>query len=44
MDKGKIKERGTHDELLKQNGIYRKIYDLQINAGMTPEEEMAYEA
>ena len=30
MDKGKIKERGTHDELLKQNGIYRKIYDLQM--------------
>lgn len=30
MDKGKIKERGTHQELLEQDGIYRKLYDLQL--------------
>ncbi len=44
MDKGRISQMGTHDELIAQDGIYRKIYDLQINAGMTPEEEVAYEA
>ncbi len=32
MDRGKITERGTHEELLKADGIYRKIYDLQTNA------------
>ena len=29
MDKGTIMERGTHQELLEQNGIYRNLYDLQ---------------
>ncbi len=29
MDNGKIIERGTHDELIQQDGIYKKIYDLQ---------------
>ena len=26
---GKIQEQGTHDELIKQNGYYREVYDLQ---------------
>lgn len=30
MEKGKILESGTHEELLEQNGLYRKIYDLQM--------------
>jgi len=30
MDGGRIVERGTHDELLAQNGLYRKLYDLQF--------------
>jgi ATP-binding cassette subfamily B protein len=30
MDGGKIIERGTHEELLKNKGFYRKIYDLQM--------------
>ncbi len=30
MDKGRITESGTHDELLKNQGIYRQIYDLQM--------------
>jgi ATP-binding cassette subfamily B protein len=34
LDKGRIREQGTHDELLSQNGLYRKIYDLQT-AGLT---------
>lgn len=31
MHKGKIRERGTHQELLSQNGIYKKLYELQIH-------------
>jgi ATP-binding cassette subfamily B protein len=30
MEKGKILESGTHEELLQQKGLYRKIYDLQM--------------
>lgn len=29
MHKGRIRERGTHDELLSQGGIYYKLYQLQ---------------
>lgn len=31
MHKGHICERGTHRELLEQDGIYRKLYELQIS-------------
>ncbi len=34
MDHGCIIEQGTHDELMKHNGAYRKLHDLQYN---TPE-------
>ena len=30
VDRGQIVEIGTHDELLKLDGIYRKLYDLQF--------------
>jgi ATP-binding cassette subfamily B protein len=30
LDDGEIVERGTHDELLKHDGLYRQIYDLQL--------------
>ena len=30
LDDGEIVERGTHDGLLEQNGLYRSIYDLQL--------------
>ena len=30
MDKGRIVEQGNHQELLAQNGVYRKLYDLQL--------------
>lgn len=30
MHKGRIRERGTHQELLEQDGIYRKLYQLQL--------------
>ena len=29
LDHGQIIESGTHQELLTQNGIYRKLYELQ---------------
>ena len=31
MDKGKVAEQGSHEELLARGGIYRRIYDLQMN-------------
>jgi subfamily B ATP-binding cassette protein MsbA len=34
LDKGRIAEIGSHAKLYKENGIYRKLYDLQF-----PEEE-----
>ncbi len=30
LDHGRIVERGTHDELLANHGLYREIYDLQL--------------
>ena len=32
LDKGKIVERGTHVQLLKDSKIYRQIYELQLRA------------
>ena len=29
MHRGEIRERGTHQELLKKGGLYRKLYELQ---------------
>ena len=30
LDKGKVAESGTHDELLAKGGIYKRIYDIQM--------------
>ncbi len=30
MHKGKIQEAGTHQELLRQEGLYKKLYELQL--------------
>lgn len=35
MHKGKIREQGTHQELLSQGGIYKKLYELQISQDIT---------
>ena len=29
LEKGQVKERGSHQELMKNQGIYRQIYDIQ---------------
>jgi ABC-type transport system involved in cytochrome bd biosynthesis fused ATPase/permease subunit len=31
MDGGRIKETGTHAELLEKSGYYRRLYDHQFN-------------
>ena len=31
LDKGKLMEQGTHKELLKQNGIYKNLYEIQFD-------------
>jgi len=35
LDKGRIVEQGTHDELLKQGGKYKYLYDLQFRNAST---------
>ena len=40
LKEGQIVEQGTHDGLLAQGGIYREIYDLQLQ----PQEEMLLDA
>ncbi|WP_275983420.1 ABC transporter ATP-binding protein [Paenibacillus hamazuiensis] len=37
MDRGRIAERGSHEELLKLGGLYRDLYEKQLKA-MRPEE------
>ena len=37
LDKGRIRESGTHEELFAKNGLYRRIFDLQ-SAGAELEE------
>jgi ATP-binding cassette subfamily B protein len=33
MHQGQIKESGSHQELLQKNGLYKKLYDLQLVEG-----------
>jgi ABC-type multidrug transport system fused ATPase/permease subunit len=32
LDKGRLAEHGTHDELMAGNGIYRELFDIQAKA------------
>jgi ATP-binding cassette subfamily B protein len=41
LDKGRIVQRGTHDELIAQPGAYRRIYDIQTRIETELEQEIA---
>jgi ABC-type transport system involved in cytochrome bd biosynthesis fused ATPase/permease subunit len=41
MDSGRIKEIGTHAELLAKSGYYRRLYDHQFNRVQTETEAEA---
>lgn len=40
MDKGRIIQRGTHDALLKEGGLYKEIHDLQLVGQVRFSDEM----
>lgn len=42
LDKGRIVQRGTHEELIVQEGMYRSIYELQARIEEEVEKEVAY--
>jgi ATP-binding cassette subfamily B protein len=39
LDQGQIIERGTHEQLLTQDGLYREIYELQLRSQEVPDVE-----
>lgn len=41
LDGGRIVQRGTHDELMAQEGIYRQVYDMQARIEDELEKEIA---
>jgi ATP-binding cassette, subfamily B, bacterial len=41
MDKGRIIQKGQHEELLTQDGIYRQIFNIQTKINMELEDEIA---
>jgi ATP-binding cassette subfamily B protein len=42
LDKGRIVQQGTHEQLIQQEGIYRRIYELQARIERQVEQEVAY--
>ena len=41
LDQGRIVQRGRHQELMEQDGIYRRIYDMQARIEVELEQELA---
>jgi ATP-binding cassette subfamily B protein len=44
LDKGRIVQRGTHHELIEEDGIYRKVYNLQARIEVELERDLAESA
>lgn len=42
LDKGRIVQRGAHDELVRQEGIYRQIHQMQTQFEVELEKELAH--
>jgi ATP-binding cassette subfamily B protein len=38
VDRGRIVERGTHDELLARGGLYARLYQQQFRGGLVQAE------
>jgi ATP-binding cassette subfamily B protein len=41
LDKGRIVQQGTHDELLSQDGMYRQIFEIQTRIDEELDQEIA---
>jgi ATP-binding cassette subfamily B protein len=41
FDKGRIVQKGTHQELMNQPGMYRNIFDIQTRIEVELEKEIA---
>lgn len=42
LDHGQVAERGSHRELIRKKGIYRKIYEIQMNGDDRKQMEEAH--
>jgi ATP-binding cassette subfamily B protein len=40
MDHGRIVQRGRHEELIREDGIYKKIYEIQSQVELDLEKEL----
>ena len=38
LDRGRIVEQGTHDELVERNGLYAQLYEQQFRGGLVEAE------
>jgi ATP-binding cassette subfamily B protein len=42
LDKGRIVQQGTHEELIQQDGMYKSIYNIQARIEQEVEQEVTY--
>lgn len=41
FDQGRVVQQGTHSELMQEEGIYRRIYDMQTRVEAELEKEIS---